>query len=100
AQMVDEGVGCLGQPAAARLEPGIEHPVTRRPGHRYDGGQRKALVGDHVRVTDDDARADAPLLIADGGIELQEHDRAALEPHSATSVHPSPGTQRTALPAW
>ena len=38
-------------------------------------------------------------ILADGGIEIEQEHRSAVKRHSLASIQPSPGTQRTGLPA-
>lgn len=79
AQLVDECVGYLGKPAAARLKQGVERPFARRPGHGDDGDQRKrwsaitsgSLTTIHGRMP----RCSWPIV----GSSAKEHDRATFE---------------------
>ena len=43
-------------------------------------------------------RPHTTLLVPDRGIQIEENDGAAIEPHLLASTHPSPGTQRTGVP--
>lgn len=99
-KVVDEGVRRPGQAALARAQGRVQGTLAGSPGDRDNANEREALVGDHVGIADHDARPHAPLLVTHRGVEVEEDDRAAIEPHSLASTQPSPGIQRTAVPAF
>ena len=100
AQVVDEGVGHLGQSAVPWAQRRVQGTITGSSRHRDDAEQREPLVGHHVGIADHDAGPHTTLLAPDRGIQIEENDGAAIEPHLLASTQPSPGTQRTGVPAF
>ena len=74
ADVIDQRVGCSGQAAWPWLEGRVESTLAWCSGDGDDADERETLIGDDIGITDDDARADAPLLMTDRRFEIEQQD--------------------------
>jgi hypothetical protein len=95
AEVIDEGEGGFGESADAGGERGIKKTLASGAGDGHDADQREALVGDHLRITHDDAGPYAALFVAERGIEFDDYYGATFH----VLAQPTPGVHSTACPA-
>lgn len=98
-QMIDKHKGFLDKAAFAGRHGRIEQSLSRSARDGHDTNKREALVTCDLGIAYYNAGPFTALFVSDRRIEFYNDHGSTTNPHARSSIHPSPGIQRRALPA-